>query len=63
MAMVCDVCGKRPLVGNAVSHANNKTKKRSMPNLQRVHAKVNGSVTHIYSCTRCIKKGKVEKAA
>lgn len=63
MAMTCDVCGKRPLVGNAVSHANNKTKKRSLPNLQRVRAKVNKATTHIYACTRCIKKGKVEKAA
>ena len=63
MAMVCDVCGKRPLVGNAVSHANNKTKKRSMPNIQRVRAKVAGSVQRLYACTRCIKKGRVEKAA
>lgn len=63
MAMVCELCGKRPLVGNAVSHANNKTKKRSFPNLQRVKAKVSGATTHIYSCTRCIKAGKVIKAA
>lgn len=33
MARVCQVTGKRPLVGNKVSHANNKTKKRSLPNL------------------------------
>ena len=36
MAFKCDVCGKGPLVGNQVSHANNKTKKRTLPNLQRV---------------------------
>jgi len=35
MARVCQVTGKRPLVGNHVSHANNKTKRRFMPNLQR----------------------------
>lgn len=35
MARVCDVTGKRPLVGNNVSHANNKTKRRFMPNLQK----------------------------
>jgi large subunit ribosomal protein L28 len=63
MAMVCDVCGKRPLVGNAVSHANNKTKKRSLPNLQRVKVSVNGGVKRIHSCTRCIKAGKITKAA
>jgi len=30
----CAICGKRPSVGNNVSHANNKTKRRFMPNLQ-----------------------------
>ncbi len=34
MSRVCQVTGKRPLVGNNVSHANNKTKTRSYPNLQ-----------------------------
>jgi large subunit ribosomal protein L28 len=34
MAWVCQVTGKAPLVGNNVSHANNKTKRRFMPNLQ-----------------------------
>jgi len=33
MSRVCQVTGKRPLVGNNVSHANNKTKKRFLPNL------------------------------
>ena len=35
MARVCEVTGKRPMVGNNVSHANNKTKRRFLPNLQR----------------------------
>jgi large subunit ribosomal protein L28 len=34
MARVCQVTGKAPMVGNNVSHANNKTKRRFMPNLQ-----------------------------
>ncbi len=34
MARVCQVTGKRPMVGNNVSHANNKTKRRFLPNLQ-----------------------------
>jgi large subunit ribosomal protein L28 len=34
MAKVCMVTGKKPMVGNNVSHANNKTKRRFMPNLQ-----------------------------
>jgi large subunit ribosomal protein L28 len=34
MARVCPVTGKGPMVGNKVSHANNKTKRRFLPNLQ-----------------------------
>ena len=34
MARVCQVTGKRPMSGNNVSHANNKTKRRFLPNLQ-----------------------------
>ncbi|SDY18300.1 large subunit ribosomal protein L28 [Allochromatium warmingii] len=33
MSKVCQVTGKRPLTGNNVSHANNKTKRRFLPNL------------------------------
>ncbi len=33
MTYSCDISGKGPLVGNNVSHANNRTKKRQMPNL------------------------------
>jgi Ribosomal protein L28 len=34
MARVCQVTGKGPMVGNKVSHANNRTKRRFLPNLQ-----------------------------
>ena len=34
MARVCEVTGKKPMVGNNVSHANNKTKRRFLPNPQ-----------------------------
>ena len=34
MARECEVTGKKPMVGNNVSHANNKTKRRFLPNLQ-----------------------------
>jgi len=36
MARRCDVTGKGPLIGNNVSHANNKTKRRQLPNLRSV---------------------------
>src|SRR5438105_15878705 len=35
MARVCQITGKAPMVGNNVSHANNRTKRRFLPNLQR----------------------------
>lgn len=34
MARVCEVTGKKPMSGNNVSHANNRTKRRFLPNLQ-----------------------------
>ena len=34
MARVCQVTGKKPMVGNNISRANNKTKRRFLPNLQ-----------------------------
>jgi large subunit ribosomal protein L28 len=62
MSRRCEICGKGPLVGNNVSHANNKTKTRSLPNLRTVHAIVGGTVSHIRVCTRCLKSGRVTKA-
>ncbi|HET9122187.1 MAG TPA: 50S ribosomal protein L28 [Acidiferrobacteraceae bacterium] len=35
MAKICQVTGKRPMSGNNVSHANNKTRRRFLPNLQQ----------------------------
>jgi len=63
MAFTCSLCGKRPLVGNNVSHANNKSKKRTLPNLQKIRANVPGRSKRVLACTRCIKAGKVTKAA
>ena len=34
MSRICQVTGKKPMVGNTVSHANNKTKRRFLPNIQ-----------------------------
>lgn len=62
MAKVCDICGKKPQYGNNVSHANNRTRRRWEPNLQRVRARNNGSVKRVKVCTSCIRSGKIEKA-
>jgi large subunit ribosomal protein L28 len=63
MARVCDVCGKGPITGHNVSHANNKTPRRWYPNLQRARVVVNGVVRRIRVCTQCIKSNKVAKAS
>ena len=63
MAQRCDVCQKGPLAGHNVSHANNKTLKRSLPNLHRVRAQVRGGTRRLYVCARCIRSGTVRKAA
>jgi len=63
MARVCEVCGKGPIAGHNVSHANNKTPRRWYPNLQRVRAVVNGTVRRIRVCAQCIKSNRVAKAS
>ena len=62
MSRKCEICGKGSLSGHNVSHSNIKTKATWMPNLQKVKAKVEGTVKRIQVCTRCIRSGKVQKA-
>jgi len=62
MSKICEICGKKPMVGSNVSHAHNVTKRRFNPNLQRVRAISNGRVKKIDVCTNCIKSGNVVKA-
>lgn len=62
MARVCHVCGKKPQSGNNVSHANNRTRRRWLPNLRRVHVVEQGEPKHVKVCTRCLSAGKVRKA-
>lgn len=62
MAMVCEVCGKKPMVGNNVSHAHNRTKRRFLPNLQKVRVKTDKGNKRIRVCTSCIQAGKIVKA-
>ncbi|TVP55079.1 MAG: 50S ribosomal protein L28 [Gemmatimonadales bacterium] len=63
MARFCKVCGKGPSTGNNVSHANNKTKRRWLPNLQTVRVlDEDGQRRRIRVCTSCISAGKIKKA-
>ncbi len=64
MSRVCEICGKKPSVGNNVSHANNRSKTSWHPNLQNLRCidKKSGSIKKIKVCTRCIRSGFVKKA-
>ncbi|GAK61600.1 50S ribosomal protein L28 [Candidatus Vecturithrix granuli] len=62
MAKRCEVCGKGPQFGHAISHAHNLTKRRWNPNLQNVRVLVNGAVKRMKVCTRCLRSGRVQKA-
>ena len=63
MARICDLYGKNRLVGNKVSHSNIKTKKVQQPNIQKVRATVAGTTKRLRACTRCLRSGRVTKAA
>ena len=63
MAKRCDICGKGPMSGNHVSHAHNISRRRFLPNLHKVRAVVDGSITTLRVCSRCLRSGKVTKAA
>lgn len=58
----CAICGKQRTIGNNVSHANNKTKKIIMPNLQRIRVMTNKGVKRMTVCMRCLRSGAVKKA-
>jgi len=61
MSKICEICGKKPMFGNNVSHAHNITKRRFVPNLQKVRAIVDGTPKRVTVCTSCLRAGKVTK--
>lgn len=72
----CEICGKKPIVGNSIARrglskksggigkkTTGITRRRFLPNLQKVRAILStGSVKTIKACTSCIQAGKVRKA-
>lgn len=75
MARVCDVCGKRPQVGNSVETRGKAkylggvgtkitgiTRRKFKPNLQSVHVTTaNGTNKRIRVCTQCLRSGAIQK--
>ena len=75
MAQSCHVCGKSPLVGNQIARrglpkrtggiglkTTGISKRRFRPNLQKVHALVEGRRCRIRVCAQCLRSGRVVKA-
>ena len=57
MAKLCKISGKKPLVGNNVSHSHNKTKRRQYPNLQskRIYVEQLGKFVRLRISVRALK--------
>lgn len=62
MSAYCEICGKGKMSGMNVSHSHLKTKRKWLPNIQKVRAIVNGEVHRVNVCTRCLRSGKVQRA-
>ena len=76
MSAICELCGKRPVVGNRVKRRGlakykggvgrrvlGRSKRRFKPNLQRVRAVIDGTTKRVRVCTQCIRSGKIVKTA
>ena len=61
MSYRCDLCNKGSLVGKNVSHANNRTRKVSMPNLHRFNGFFQGQKGRWLLCTKCLRKVKANQ--
>lgn len=59
---VCEICGKKRMVGNNVSHSNNRTKRTFGANIHTVKMLKPGRSKKAKVCTTCLKAGKVQKA-
>lgn len=61
MANQCDICGKQPQTGSNVSHSHVRTKRRWLPNLQKIKVVRGGRAMRLKVCTKCLKAGKVKR--
>ena len=72
---ICVICGKRPVIGHAVTHRGmlkvkggvgrrtvRVNRRRFLPNLQRATVLLNGTVRRVRVCVACLKAGRVPKA-
>lgn len=52
---VCEICGKKPQVGNSVSFSQRHTKRRFKPNIQKTKVLRDGKLVTMKVCVRCLK--------
>ncbi|MBI5399126.1 50S ribosomal protein L28 [Candidatus Saganbacteria bacterium] len=62
MSRQCLICKKKPQLGMKVSHSMHHTKRKWLPNLQKINILYKGKKRKAYVCTKCLKAGKVQKA-
>lgn len=75
MARQCEICGKGVVTGNRIIrhglpkkkggiglHTTGVTRRRFLPNVQRLRVKVGTSTRTMHVCTSCVKAGKIQKA-
>ena len=58
----CEICGKGVSFGIKVSHSHRRSNRVWKPNIIRVRAIVNGTPKRVYTCTRCLRSGRVNRA-
>ena len=74
MGMQCDICGKKPILGNQIARrgkakylggvgrkVTGKTKRRFVPNLQRVKIEIDGTVQTVRVCVKAIRGGLIKR--
>ena len=74
MGMQCDVCGKKPVLGNQYARRGKAkylgsvgrkvtgiSRRTFRPNLQRIQVQVGGSVQRMHVCVQCIRSGRVQR--
>jgi large subunit ribosomal protein L28 len=74
MGMQCPICGKKPVNGNQIARRGKAkylggvgrkitgiTRRRFLPNLQRIQVKINGTVQRLRVCVQCIRSGRVQR--
>lgn len=75
MSMICEICGKGPRTGNKIVrrglekrkggiglHTTGVTRRRYLPNIQKIRVREKGGVRTRRVCAACIKRGKITKA-